>query len=42
MKYPEFFDTVESIKLKDDLANVLGTFSSSQTPVWKLYYFINF
>ena len=26
MKYPEFFDTVESIKLKDDLANVLGAF----------------
>ena len=26
MKYPEFFDTVESIKLKDDLANILGAF----------------
>jgi len=27
MNYPEFFDTVENIKLKDDLSLVLGAFS---------------
>jgi len=26
MKYPDFFNTIESIKLQDDLSNFLGTF----------------
>jgi len=26
MKYPEFFDTIETIKMQDDLSNFLGTF----------------
>ncbi|MEA3288994.1 MAG: FmdE family protein [Campylobacterota bacterium] len=28
MKYPEFFDTIETIKLKDPLAGFLGTFEN--------------
>ena len=27
MNYPEFFDTVETIKLKDQLSQTLGAFS---------------
>jgi len=28
MNYPEFFNTIETIKLKDPLSNLLGTFEN--------------
>lgn len=30
MKYPEFFDTIESVKLQDPLADVLGAFEDGE------------
>lgn len=35
MKYPDFFNTIETITLQDDLSNFLGTFENGVAKIFQ-------